>query len=127
MDSVIASIEKEFEVFITKIQSADVDKMGYSGVLINVKTSPTTFAEIQLNTPQMIYGKSKSCQKIIGDDLFYKIMNESGLEHGLGHKYYEQWRVLDKSKDAEKMYKLEEMSKNYYEKLRKVQLGKKSG
>jgi hypothetical protein len=122
MESVIASIEKEFEVFRTKIQSANVDKMGYSGMIINVKTSPTTFAEIQLNTPQIIYGKSKSCQKLIGDDLFYKIMNESGLEHGLGHKWYEEWRKLDFATDAERMNKLEDMSKNYYEKLRNIQL-----
>ena len=122
VDSVIASIKKEFEVIKTKIQLAEKDELGYSGILINVKTSPTTFAEIQLNTPQMIYGKTKSCQKLIGDDLFYKIMNESGLESGLGHKWYEEWRKLDCATYAERMSKLEEMSKNYYEKLRKVQL-----
>lgn len=122
VDSVIEAIKKEFDVLRIKAQLAENDAMGYSGYLININTSPTTFAEIQLNTPQMIYGKTKSCQKLIGDDLYYKMLDKSGLEPGMGHKWYEEWRQLDSSSDIERMRKLEELSKNYYEMLRNIHL-----
>ena len=42
------------------------------------------------------------------------LKKETGMPGGLGHKYYEQMRVLDKAKDASLYKALEKKSINYY-------------
>ena len=67
-----------------------------------------------MNTAKMIYAKEKpeDAMRIIGEGLWNKIRKETGIEGGLGHKYYEQWRLLDpNSEEAKKIVKL---SVEYY-------------
>jgi len=42
-----------------KTQSHELYPLGYSGNIVNIKTSNGLTAEIQVNTPKMIYAKEK--------------------------------------------------------------------
>lgn len=95
---------------------------GYSGTITNLKTSKGIFGEIQLNTERMIYAKEKpvDAKRILGTKRWNEIKKSSGLEGGLGHQYYEEYRVLDKGNpvDLKRMKKLEQLSKKYYSNFR---------
>lgn len=73
-------------------------------------------AEIQVNTPKMIYAKETeaNARRILGDRVWEQIAKETGVQGGLGHKYYEEMRVLDKDKDETKIAELTKLSKSYY-------------
>lgn len=117
---IISVISRYLTIDRIKHQEAANDPLGYSGVIINVQLKNGLFAEIQVNSPAILYGKDLSSKSLLGDGLFDKIKKESGLEPGLGHKYYEEWRKLDKIKDSERRSELEKLSKEYYEKLRRM-------
>jgi|GEM_PF-356821 len=123
---VFAGIDKNFEVIRRTERLKETDPLGYSGHLLNVKIKGGATGEIQVNTPQMIYGKDseKSARAILGDDLFEKIKRKSGLEPGLGHDYYEQWRNLNPliDSDAAKMRVIEKKAIAYYTKIRQISL-----
>lgn len=62
----------------------------------------------------MIYAKEKpsDAKRVIGERLWNEIHKNTGLEGGLGHRYYEAYRILDpKSLEAEKILK---QSLEYY-------------
>lgn len=88
--------------------------MGYSGNIVNIKTSGGLTAEIQVNTEHMIYAKEKpeDAKRILGEKRWKEIQEQTGMEGGLGHKYYEEWRVLDKA--DKKAQKIAEKSIEYY-------------
>lgn len=88
--------------------------MGYSGNIVNIQTSNGLIAEIQVNTDRMIYAKEKpeDAKRILGEKRWKDIRNQTGMEGGLGHKYYEEWRVLDKA--DKKAQKIVEKSIEYY-------------
>ena len=71
--------------------------LGYTGNIVNIRTKNGMVAEIQVNTARMIYAKEKpaDARRIIGDKLWNQIRKETGMEGGLGHKFYEAYRVLD--------------------------------
>lgn len=88
--------------------------MGYSGNIVNIQTSNGLIAEIQINTERMIYAKEKpeDAKRILGEKRWKEIQKQTGMEGGLGHKYYEEWRVLDKA--DKKAQKIAEKSIEYY-------------
>lgn len=88
--------------------------MGYTGNIINITTSGGLTAEIQINTARMIYAKESPdvAKSIIGDKLWNMIHRETGLDGGLGHKFYEQWRVLDP--DSQEAKDILKKSREYY-------------
>jgi hypothetical protein len=88
--------------------------MGYSGNIVNIQTSNGLIAEIQVNTDRMIYAKEKpeDAKRILGEKRWKDIQNQTGMKGGLGHKYYEEWRVLDKA--DKKAQKIVEKSIEYY-------------
>ena len=88
--------------------------MGYSGNIVNIQTSNGLIAEIQVNTDRMIYAKEKpeDAKRILGEKRWKDIQNQTGMEGGLGHKYYEEWRVLDKA--DKKAQKIVDKSIEYY-------------
>lgn len=107
-----------------KIQTPE-NYSGYSGILSNIKTKNGIYAEIQFNTDKMIYAKEKPSDaiRIIGEKRWQEINREVGLEGGLGHKYYEEIRVLKAQKeinidDLVKIKELEKLSFNYYNNFR---------
>ncbi|MDO9153704.1 MAG: hypothetical protein Q7U47_08365 [Paludibacter sp.] len=121
IENTIKKISEEFDVDRIKRQSS---KLGYRGTIINVKTSNNTFAEIQVTTPQVIYGKSSNAIDYIGEKFFTEIKKLSGLENGLGHKLYEEWRKLDAliPLQSKRMKEIEKLSSDYYSKLRNLKL-----
>nr|DAT47410.1 MAG TPA: ADP-ribosyltransferase exoenzyme [Caudoviricetes sp.] len=78
-----------------KVQAGSVF-LGYTGTIVNINGANGLTAEIQVNTPKMIYAKEppEDAKRIIGEALWRKIQRETGLPGGLGHKYYEQYRLL---------------------------------
>ena len=92
--------------------------MGYSGNIVNIRTTNGHTAEIQVNTERMIYAKERpeDAKRILGKKRWEEIHNETGMEGGLGHKYYEQWRILDKS--SNEALKIVEKSIEYYSHFR---------
>ena len=88
--------------------------LGYTGNIVNIKTKNGIVAEIQINTARMIYAKEEpsDAKRVLGERLWNEIHKNTGLEGGLGHRYYEAYRILDpKSLEAEKILK---QSLEYY-------------
>lgn len=71
---------------------------GYSGNIVNIETNNGIFGEIQINTPEMIYGKQdeKTALSMLGEKRYNAIRKATGIEGGLGHDLYEVIRVLDR-------------------------------
>lgn len=102
---------------------------GYRGYISNPKLSNGVIGEIQVNTPEMIYAKETPgvAKIVIGEDKWNEIRKKTGLEGGLGHKYYEEERaiVIDPDKpdpinDPIKRAKKDEIlakSRDYYKKF----------
>lgn len=92
--------------------------MGYSGNIVNIRTTNGLTAEIQVNTERMIFAKERpeDAKRILGKKRWEEIHNETGMEGGLGHKYYEQWCILDKS--SNEALKIVEKSIEYYSHFR---------
>lgn len=115
LGSVIKDLAKDSHWLRTKIQTAD-KFCGYTGNIVNLTMDNGVVAEIQVNTPKMIFAKEseRRARPILGNELYDKIAKGTGMEGGLGHKLYEQIRVLDKVADAEKKAELEKQMKEYY-------------
>ena len=103
-----------------KVQNADSDPLGYSGTIANVKMSNGLIGEVQVNSAKMIYAKepAASAKAILGDAKYNQIAKQTGKEGGLGHKLYEEYRILDPKKDAAKMAEIANKSKEYYSNFR---------
>ncbi|WP_434777393.1 hypothetical protein [Neisseria sp. Ec49-e6-T10] len=101
---------------IKVINSVD-NPMGYGGVNSTIKTSTGLTAEIQVNSPAMIYAKESEevAKTILGKELYEQMATKTGLPGGEGHKLYEQWRVTS---DINLKVKLEEVSRKYYDDIR---------
>lgn len=113
---VIEELRKNNLFLRHKPQDGD-DYIGYTGNIINIKTTNGLTAEIQVNTAKMIYAKElpENARKILGDKLWNNIHKEVGVEGGLGHKYYEEWRVMSKAEQCSAMGKaLKKKSEEYY-------------
>lgn len=89
-------------------------ELGYTGNIINMRGYNGVIEEIQVNTPKMIYAKEppKIAKSIIGETAWNAIKKETGLEGGLGHKYYERYRIIDK--ESEEAKRLIRLSVAYY-------------
>lgn len=115
--SEIESILKELNSlpsFIRLKRQKPESFMGYSGNIVNIRTSNGLTAEIQVNTDRMIYAKElpEEAKRILGENRWNEIHKETGLEGGLGHKYYEEWRMMDKSNP--KAIEIAKKSTEYY-------------
>lgn len=92
--------------------------MGYSGNIVNIQASNGLIAEIQVNTERMIYAKEKpsDAKRILGKERWEEIRKDTGMEGGLGHQYYEEWRLLDRASDEAQ--KIAQKSIEYYSHFR---------
>jgi hypothetical protein len=99
-----------------KTESHESNPLGYSGNLINIKTANGLTAEIQVNTPKMIYAKEKpeNAKLILGEKKYNEIAKQVGIEGGKGHDLYEKYRNLDNVKDVKQRSQIEKESKKYY-------------
>lgn len=115
VDKVVSELQS-LPAFSRYKQQAPEDFCGYSGNIINLKMPNGIQAEIQVNTPKMIYAKETeaNARMILGDKVWEQIAKETGMQGGLGHKYYEEIRILDEVKDRAKISELTKLSKSYY-------------
>ncbi len=104
----------ESDSFVRLKRQKSESFMGYSGNIVNIQASNGLIAEIQVNTDRMIYAKEKpeDAKRILGEKRWKEIQKQTGMKGGLGHKYYEEWRVLDKA--DKKAQKIAEKSIEYY-------------
>lgn len=115
IEKVVKALQSLPEISRYKKQTPD-KFYGYSGNIINLKMPNGIQAEIQVNTPKMIFAKETetNARRILGDNIWEQIAQETGMQGGLGHKYYEEIRVLDKISDKSKVEELTKISKSYY-------------
>jgi hypothetical protein len=97
---------------------AEENPMGYSGVNLKLPTSAGMVAEVQLNSPAMIYAKEpeKTARGILGDALYDKLRAASGVEGGKGHALYEEYRALPEKHP--RRAEIEAESRAYYDHMR---------
>ena len=124
MKNILQYIEKS-SIFARVKNQTPKQFLGYSGILTNIRTQQNIFAEIQFNTEKMIYAKETppNAIRIMGQKRYNEIRKETGIEGGLGHKYYEEIRVLKAKTNntpdiLERIAELEKQSFNYYSKFR---------
>ena len=124
MKNILQYIEKS-SIFARVKNQTPEQFLGYSGILTNIRTQQNIFAEIQFNTEKMIYAKETppNAIRIMGQKRYNEIRKETGIEGGLGHKYYEEIRVLKAKTNntpdiLERIAELEKQSFNYYSKFR---------
>jgi hypothetical protein len=115
----------EKAVALLKEQGADVknidatsDPMGYSGTNAVIKTKGGLPAEIQVNTPEIIYAKESPAngRVILGERKYAELAARTGVPGGRGYRLYEEWRSLppgDPRRDQ-----LEAESRAYYDQVR---------
>ena len=105
--------QRDMGISAVKRQTAD-RYMGYTGTIVNLKMPNGLLAEIQVNTPNMIYAKEprEVAEQLIGKEKWLEIRRETGLEGGLGHKLYEEIRVLKKGDPRRTV--LKRQSEEYY-------------
>jgi filamentous hemagglutinin len=118
ISSVVAELSKKGAD--VKIIDGATDPLGYSGAKLNIKTQSGITAEIQVNSPIMIYAKESEsiARSLLGDAAYDAIALKSGIPGGLGHELYEQWRVLDY--ESPQATAIAEKSRAYYEAVRKA-------
>lgn len=100
INSIITDLMKQKSFVRLKEQNTP---LGYVGNIVNLTTDSKLIAEIQVNTPYMIYAKEtpQIAKQLLGENTWNKIKKKTNLEGGLGHKFYEEWRVLNpKSRKA---------------------------
>lgn len=122
VDKVIEAISKHYKVVRVKYQTPD-KFAGYSGNIVNVELPNGEIGEMQVNTPQMIFGKEveRDARMILGDGLWERLKANAGnLILGLGHRMYEVLR--DDSIDDERLDIVERNSRIYYDRIRKISL-----
>lgn len=115
IDKVVSDLQR-LDTFSRYKQQTPEKFCGYSGNIINLKMPNGIQAEVQVNTPKMIYAKETevNARKILGDKVWEQIAKETGMQGGLGHKYYEEIRILDEVKDRAKIEELTKLSQLYY-------------
>ena len=102
-----------------KIQEGD-QFFGYSGTIANYTTENGTVAEMQFNTPAMIYAKQEEpgARALLGNAKYDAIAKQTGLPGGQGHALYEQIRELNTGRptvaNVKKIEDLKSQSINYY-------------
>jgi hypothetical protein len=105
-----------------KVKTIDpkTDPMGYSGTNAVVKTKAGVPAEIQVNTPEMIYAKERPeiARAILGDEKYVELATKSGVPGGRGHELYEEYRKLPEG--DQRAASLATESRAYYDRVRNI-------
>jgi len=93
------------------------DPLGYSGVNMKMKANGIK-AEIQVNTPEMIYAKeeAKLAKGLLGSDVYNSLNKKFKGKGGKGHIFYAEWR--DPKTSLKRKAELEKISRSYYKSFR---------
>jgi hypothetical protein len=107
-----------------KIQDATTNDRGWTGVNVTVPTNAGIPAEIQINSPEMIYAgfQPDQAKKIIGDATYKLLEKKTGLPGGLSHLLYEQVRTLPA--DSPKAAEVKDLCRKYHNLIRDLAAGK---
>lgn len=116
-NDVLGQIKSKADVVRVNMQDLPT---GYRGTIINVKAPNGLTSEIQIVEPKILFGKDKGmAEAILGKDEVARIAKETGLEPGLGHTYYEAYRILSPVEQlSAKGRALVKQSFDYYSKLK---------
>ena len=117
IDKIREMLSRESGFIRMKIQEPD-KFMGYSGTIVNLTAKNGITAEIQVITPEMIFAKElpASAQSILGKEKWQEIAERVKLPGGMGHRYYEAYRILPKTDP--KREELFRLSLEYYSHFR---------
>lgn len=85
--------------------------LGHDGAMLKIRAKSGHITEMQIVSEKMIYAKEKDAEKILGKETFNRIKRETGMPHGLGQEYYEEWRVEE---TIEKREEIAKKSSSYY-------------
>ena len=110
---------KEQGIPVKNVEAAS-DPLGYSGAKSVVQTKAGIPAEIQVNTPEMIYAKepAANAKAILGEQRYAEIAEKAGVPGGQGHAMYEQYRTLPAGDPRAKA--IEAQSRAYYDQIRRI-------
>ncbi|WP_411885881.1 hemagglutinin repeat-containing protein [Polaromonas sp. YR568] len=106
-----------------KVINSSTDPLGYSGINTTITTKSGITAEIQVNTPAMIYAKESEsvARALLGNDTYNLISKQAGIPGGQGHLLYDQWRVLPSG--SAQAQSIAAQSKAYYDLIRSATNG----
>ncbi|MGI6124935.1 MAG: hypothetical protein ACOYIG_12280, partial [Acetivibrionales bacterium] len=113
---VFKELQKNPNYFGGKFVDPKTDPLGYSGYNTKYRASNGHIAEIQINTPEMIYAKEPAESAItqLGEKLYNQLdMRYNGIG-GKGHLYYDDWVKARTSQDITKANEIEKTSSDYY-------------
>jgi hypothetical protein len=121
IDDVVRDL-KEAGAAVKRV-NPETDPFGYSGVNSNLKTRSGLIAEIQVNSPEMIYAKESEtlARGILGNDAYEEIARKVAVPGGQGHALYEIGRSLPP--ESEQLRQIEAESRSYYESIRRLANG----
>ena len=105
IQSVFDEIINSQQVVSKGIANPSTDVMGYSGANIKIQSPNGHIAEMQINSPDMIFAKEKAsdAKAILGEVKYNELMDKYqsiGIRGGNGHVYYEQFRNLPFSEQS---------------------------
>lgn len=116
----IAKVFKELEsgknYFGGKFVDPTKDPLGYSGYNTKFMASNGHIAEIQINTPEMIYAKEPANSAIgqLGDKVYNELNKRYNGIGGKGHLYYDDWTKARASQNISEANSIEKRSSEYY-------------
>lgn len=113
---VFKELQKNPNYFSGKFIDPKTDPLGYSGYNTKYRASNGHIAEIQINTPEMIYAKepAESAIKQLGDKLYNQLNKQYNGIGGKGHLYYDEWAKARASQNISQANKIEKTSSSYY-------------
>lgn len=98
----------------------ETNGLGFQGGNIRVKGKSGIVGEIQVVSPEMVFAKESSdiAKSILGEVKYKEMLDKFGDIGGKGHKYYEDWRIIEDKTSKEAM-RLAQDSKDYYKQFLK--------
>lgn len=102
--------------FSGKFVDPKTDPLGYFGYNTKFRASNGHIAEIQINTPSMIYAKEPAESAIaqLGKELYNKLNKQYNGTGGKGHKYYDAWSKALEELNFKLADKIAKESSTYY-------------
>jgi hypothetical protein len=84
------------------------------------------YGEVQINTPEIIFAKETESRgrKMLGDKKYDEIAKRIGVKGGIGHKLFEEWRILRGEHSISRKKEIEFESKQYYKHFFKISIMK---
>ena len=113
---VFRELQKNPNYFSGKFVDPKTDPLGYSGYNTKYRASNGHIAEIQINTPEMIYAKepAESAIKQLGNKLYNQLNKQYNGTGGKGHLYYDKWAKALGDGDFKLAQNIQKNSTNYY-------------